>query len=259
MEVHHHSHHPKKFKEYITEFLMLFFAVTLGFFAENLREHQIEKDREIQFLENIHYDLEQDIKDINTTIAFNIEKQKMNDSLILSYKDKGYEKDLPRYYYLLKNAVIRKFFEHSATGFTQLKNAGGLRLIKDKSIIQKIIVIEGQIKAVEKIQESMDQNLLMLRESLTKILNPITNNEMSIHQNLKVPNVPEKILRRFNYPQIVSPLLTNDEKTMAELVNLCMGPVNTTYHINLFLTELKSQEEALNKELIEKYGTKFHN
>ena len=38
MEVHHHSHHPKKWKEYITEFLMLFLAVTLGFLAEYLRE-----------------------------------------------------------------------------------------------------------------------------------------------------------------------------------------------------------------------------
>ena len=30
MEVHHHSHHPKKWKEYVTEFIMLFAAVTLG-------------------------------------------------------------------------------------------------------------------------------------------------------------------------------------------------------------------------------------
>ena len=45
MEVHHHSHHPKKWKEYITEFIMLFAAVTLGFIAENLREHQIINER----------------------------------------------------------------------------------------------------------------------------------------------------------------------------------------------------------------------
>jgi hypothetical protein len=43
MEVHHHSHHPQKWKEYISEFLMIFAAVTLGFFAENLRKYQIEK------------------------------------------------------------------------------------------------------------------------------------------------------------------------------------------------------------------------
>ena len=44
MEVHHHphvdsdSHRKKGFKEYFLEFLMIFLAVTMGFFAENLRE-----------------------------------------------------------------------------------------------------------------------------------------------------------------------------------------------------------------------------
>ena len=43
MEVHHPHHptHKKKWSEYIIEFVMLFTAVTLGFFAENLREHTI--------------------------------------------------------------------------------------------------------------------------------------------------------------------------------------------------------------------------
>ena len=51
MEVHHHTHHPKKWKEYITEFLMLFLAVSLGFLAENIREGQIEDHRAKEFLE----------------------------------------------------------------------------------------------------------------------------------------------------------------------------------------------------------------
>jgi hypothetical protein len=47
MEVHHHPHlpHSKKFKEYFLEFLMIFLAVTMGFFAESLREHMSEKKR----------------------------------------------------------------------------------------------------------------------------------------------------------------------------------------------------------------------
>jgi pilus assembly protein TadC len=57
MEVHHHSHHPKKWKEYFTEFFMLFAAVTLGFLAENMREHQIEKERERQYMESFIVDL----------------------------------------------------------------------------------------------------------------------------------------------------------------------------------------------------------
>jgi hypothetical protein len=43
MEVHHHPHVEKKnFKEYLLEFMMIFLAVTLGFIAENIREHFAE-------------------------------------------------------------------------------------------------------------------------------------------------------------------------------------------------------------------------
>ncbi len=62
MEV-HHSHHPahkKDWKEYGLEFFMLFFAVTLGFFAENLREHKIINERLEQTKIAILKDLKQD-------------------------------------------------------------------------------------------------------------------------------------------------------------------------------------------------------
>ena len=45
MEVHKHPHnvtHPKKWSEYLLEFLMIFLAVTLGFIAENIHEHSLE-------------------------------------------------------------------------------------------------------------------------------------------------------------------------------------------------------------------------
>ena len=49
MEVHHHpdlSHKKKHVKEYFLEFLMIFVAVTLGFFAESLRENMTKKEKE---------------------------------------------------------------------------------------------------------------------------------------------------------------------------------------------------------------------
>ena len=52
MEVHHHPHVEKKnFKEYFLEFLMIFLAVTMGFFTENIREHFAEKKTTQQYLE----------------------------------------------------------------------------------------------------------------------------------------------------------------------------------------------------------------
>lgn len=62
MEVHHPHHptHKKKWSEYIIEFVMLFAAVTLGFFAENQREQYIERHRGIQFMESCMEDLSKD-------------------------------------------------------------------------------------------------------------------------------------------------------------------------------------------------------
>jgi hypothetical protein len=45
MEVHHHPdlhHKAKPWKEYFLEFIMIFLAVTMGFFADNIREHIVD-------------------------------------------------------------------------------------------------------------------------------------------------------------------------------------------------------------------------
>ena len=45
---------------------MLFAAVTLGFFAENQREHYVEGHREIQFMESLIDDLAKDKIEVNS-------------------------------------------------------------------------------------------------------------------------------------------------------------------------------------------------
>ncbi|MFN6244678.1 MAG: hypothetical protein ACK4V7_01040 [Chitinophagaceae bacterium] len=66
MEVHHHSHHPKKWKEYVTEFVMLFTAVTLGFFAENYREGIVEQHKKEKLLHSVVDNFKLDKKEIET-------------------------------------------------------------------------------------------------------------------------------------------------------------------------------------------------
>ena len=52
MEVHHHPHVEKKsFKEYFLEFVMIFLAVTMGFFAESLREHINDNQKREQYIQ----------------------------------------------------------------------------------------------------------------------------------------------------------------------------------------------------------------
>ena len=63
MEVHHHPHvptHSKPWKEYLIEGLMIFVAVTLGYGAENIREHYINKHKGIISVQNLYKDLKED-------------------------------------------------------------------------------------------------------------------------------------------------------------------------------------------------------
>jgi hypothetical protein len=56
MEVHHHPdlHHKKKnFKEYFLEFIMIFLAVTLGFFAESIRENISNRHKESKYMKSL--------------------------------------------------------------------------------------------------------------------------------------------------------------------------------------------------------------
>ena len=69
MEIHHHphSHHKKRWKEYLFEFLMLFLAVTSGFFVENQREHYVEGKREKEYAKSLYDDLRTDTFTIQRT------------------------------------------------------------------------------------------------------------------------------------------------------------------------------------------------
>ena len=71
MEVHHHPdvhHKKKKFKEYFLEFLMIFLAVTMGFFAESLREKMAVNEKGKIYITGIIKNLEDDTTVINHVV-----------------------------------------------------------------------------------------------------------------------------------------------------------------------------------------------
>src|SRR5260370_42096386 len=87
MEVHHHPKAERKnFKEYFLEFLMIFLAVTMGFFAENIREHFANAETEKRNMEIIVNNLKDDTARIKMAIDFNEAKLKTLDTL-LSFQD----------------------------------------------------------------------------------------------------------------------------------------------------------------------------
>src|ERR1700760_594445 len=73
MEVHHHPdlHHKEKpWKEYLLEGLMIFIAVTLGFFAESLREHIADKSKEHEIISALRNDIKRDTANLENMIHY---------------------------------------------------------------------------------------------------------------------------------------------------------------------------------------------
>ena len=84
MEVHHHPdlHHKQKpWKEYFLEFIMIFLAVTLGFFAENIREHVSDKGKTKVFAASLYQDFKTNSVTLAQLINYTDEKIKSVDSL----------------------------------------------------------------------------------------------------------------------------------------------------------------------------------
>ena len=181
MEVHHHSHHPKKWKEYITEFLMLFLAVSLGFMAENIREHQIEKQREIAYLQNVHEDLRLDLNNIDNVLNQNKSRLLLLDTFFNAIKNKTITNE--EAYYYIRNLVLRATFESSHVGLDQIKSAGGLRMIKNKEIVTGIQEYERTLDATAKMEVVREGTLEQARFQMAVVFDPIIQYQMMKSQN----------------------------------------------------------------------------
>ena len=136
MEVHHHPAVEKKgFKEYISEGLMIFVAVMLGFIAENIREGIGERSRENEYMESLAQDLKADTTNINNIIAVKLKDVVYYDSLFYIFKTGLYKKETINVYYYVRKLGRQNFFYQADGTRKQLENAGGLRLIQKKNLI----------------------------------------------------------------------------------------------------------------------------
>ena len=141
MEVHHpHSHHgPKKWKEHFLEFFMLFLAVTLGFFAENLREHYVERHRETQYMESMVEDLKNDTIEFNKVTRGNKRLvNKIDTALNIFYNEQWNDSILKKLYIVNLSYLGGNLVYLSERTSSQLKNAGGMRLIRNQNITDQI-------------------------------------------------------------------------------------------------------------------------
>jgi hypothetical protein len=160
MEVHHHPdlHHKEKhFKEYFLEGLMIFLAVTLGFFAENIRENISENSRAKVLAQSLFEDMKKDTAALNFSIQFTNRKLKAIDTLryMLSLpKKKWNDTALYRNFGFIVRLIP---FERTSGTYDEIKSSGSLRYF-DQPLVNLMNAYDVVAKRVVA-REDIDQKI----------------------------------------------------------------------------------------------------
>ena len=246
MEVHHHAHdpasphHKKNWKSYFWEFLMLFLAVFCGFLAEYQLEHKIEKDREKQYIKSMVEDLQKDTSQVFDLSKKLIKLQKSIDSILIYFEDlhKVFNPVLYRNLNAINGYTI---FIYTDRTMQQLKNSGGMRLIKNKKAADGIMNYDAFVRNYQ----NNDAYVQRYWEFLTFQRIGIIDRQ-ALEKDLKTAE--EVKLNSKNY------LLANDPVTLGKFRNSILE-LQTYYHNSV---------EALRKlfskavELIDTLKKEYH-
>ena len=219
MEVHAHSHTPrKKWTHYFWEFLMLFLAVTLGFFVENQREHYIENQREKKYIQSFYEDLTADEHDLEININFLRDQMWEADSLEILLKGIDIKQPANRVYMYLRGITRSSaglLYPNDRT-IVQLRNAGGMRLIKNKNVSDSMVGYYRTVEIIQFLSEEALINKRALREKYIPLLNAEGFTKI-IDSTNEIINTTETLYLR---------------KADADIINNCLIEINRIKHIN---------------------------
>lgn len=235
MEVHSHTHTPrKKLSHYLWEFLMLFLAVFCGFLAENFREHLVEHQREKEYMHSLVEDLQTDTINLNSQIKFGQTVSSRTQELV-TFINNGLLKDSIKKLYELSmraNRIVTVDFEDRTS--SQLKNAGEMRLIRNKGVVDSIRSYWSIIKVMDDINDRLglikhgisEVSVKLFNskyEKFSDINNPLES-EISILPDAKLINDDPKLMAEYsNRYQHVIIVLNNYIKYMSLAKNQAMN------------------------------------
>ena len=157
MEVHHHPQVEKKgFKEYFLEFLMIFLAVTMGFFAESLREHLSNHSKEKVYIIGIKKDLVADTASLNDFLPYLISRINQTDTLIRILQTQGATDRGGDMYYLARLTTKLRSFIANNTTLTELEHSGNFGLITKEPVLTGLVKVQ-KIAETYKVITDLDE------------------------------------------------------------------------------------------------------
>jgi hypothetical protein len=251
MEVHHHPNVEKKnFKEYLLEGLMIFVAVTLGFFAETIRESISEHERAGIFAASMLKDLEADTAQLKVYREYFNYAANNTDTLmqlITSSEIKNINTG-KLYWYGLWGGAQGYFVPNDAT-FQQMKSSGSLRYF-DKTVANDVGKYDRLCRLMQVNEEMLQDVYTEVRKSRALIFdfryNDIAN---SISQANRISFDQKRI---DSFTRSNPPLLSSDKILFNQYVELVRSRF---MHINVsYADSLLKQATILINELQDRYS-----
>jgi len=220
MEVHHHPEVEKKnFKEYLLEGLMIFLAVTMGFFAESLRENITQKEKETEYITSLVRDLEKDSTELVNIIKFNDAATKDLDSLVsFSGKDMSDVKNRQQVYHHARSVSgISVFISNDAT-MSQLKSSGGLQYIRRAHFADSIAKYDQEMRGIYAAEGPYLKFMNEATSSMTEVLIFTLRDDGKSLGYPFVTNNREKIQVFFNKVQLERGWIVNYIRNLHERI-----------------------------------------
>lgn len=172
-----HAHHLHKtpghgWKHYLFEFLMLFLAVTLGFFVENKRERYADERRGRQYLKSFVEDLQKDTSSFSNLLEMYNEKSVVLKKLFAchdSVTGKLHSSDCM--WDIIDYSLGFPDLVYTDRTLQQLKNAGGLRLL-NRDDADSITAYDNLLRAAERNETTEVQEIqALLRNIAFQLIN----------------------------------------------------------------------------------------
>ena len=173
MEVHHHPdlhHKPKKWKEFFLEFLMIFLAVSLGFIAENIREHITENKNAKILAHSLMEDVRSDTSLLHSLIIFSNKKLIACDSVLTMLHTPREKRNDTSFYRNMIPMVSALHFISTDGTYTQMKASGTLRYFK-QSLVNMLNSYAVQLKKTEYRDDVEDKGIWILGNLNFDIIN----------------------------------------------------------------------------------------
>lgn len=248
MEVHAHTHTEsppagragKKWTHYLWEFLMLFLAVTAGFFTENLREHYVERQRAYEFAESLIIDLQKD----TLMLTSDIKQIDFVAPRIDTFRTLAQAKninDFPGgtwYYYARFTSWYFSFNANNAT-IEQLKNSGSLRYFKNKEVINAIAQYDRICRSIKELYNYEQPVINKTIELRNKIFNA------SHFDSVMSFNISSEVVNSFKQREIK--FLNTSPVMLIEMANYCqINVVDYSTRKTFYLRALEMASALLN-------------